>query len=71
MAYQYKIEITLADDTTEEIIIHSDNTLEYVGGPLEDMRASEIAKLRTIETSITGWMIKNNALKVEIKREVE
>ena len=70
MPYQYRIEIAYATETVE-LIIHSDDTIEYIVGPLGNQTIQEAATIQTIEMGVLGWMQNANVSKIEISREEE
>ena len=70
MAKQYRIEITYTDDTTEEYIIHSDRTVEWVEQQ-KNKTADAFINLFTSSLQIESWFKQNHAKKFEIVEEDE
>ncbi len=70
MVKQYKIEVTYDNDSSEEYIIHSDETVEWI----EQQKQKTVAAFITLFGStnqIVNWFKQNGAKKVEITAEDE
>jgi hypothetical protein len=70
MTNQYRIEISYPEETVE-LIIHSDDTIEYVEGPLSDQTFQELTTIQNIQAGLIVWMKTANVSKIEVKREEE
>ena len=71
MAKQHRIEVTYLDESTEELIIHSDDTLEWVTGPKSGETIKKLTTARQIETGIIDWMKLSEVSKIEVTKEEE
>ena len=70
MAKQYRIEITYNDETTEEYIIHSDKTVEWVDQQ-KQKTAEAFVDLFATSIHLRTWLQSNLAKKIEITEEDE
>lgn len=70
LAIQYRVEITYTDETTEEYIIHSDKTVEWIQQQ-KTKTADAFVTLFVSSLQITSWFVSNNAKKFEVTAEEE
>ena len=70
MAKQYTIEITYNDASTEEYIIHSDDTVEWVEQQ-SIITVSAFTRLLTCTKEMASWFADNNATRLEVTMEDE
>ena len=70
MGKQVRIEITYNDDTTEEYIIHSDKTVEWIDQQKQKTVAAFLSLFSNTD-QIANWFAANNAVKIEITEEEE
>jgi hypothetical protein len=70
MTNQYRIEISYPEETVE-MIIHSDDTIEYVEGPLSDQTFQELTTIQNIQAGLIVWMKTANVSKIEVNCEEE
>jgi len=67
---QYRIEITYNDDSKEQYICHTDETIEWV----EQQAAKKLTAFVSLLSSnkqVMEWLRVNEAKKIEIAAEVE
>jgi len=70
MAKQYRVEITYSDDSTEQYVIHSNRTVEWVQQQREKTVEAFVTLFAT-SYQVTEWFKANQAKKLEVKEEEE
>lgn len=70
MATQHWIEVTYSDDSTEEYVCHSDESIEWIEQqPVKKLTA--FVSLLSINKQVMEWLRYNNAKKIEVVVEPE